>query len=190
MSEFVLKRLKDRFPDAIVDTYTYRGDDTAVIARDELPGVCLFLRDDPELKFEMLIDLTGVDYGSYSPELASKTERGGGRKTAGMICKAPPEACPDWRERFEVVYHLKSYSKKHRVRLKVPVPESDPVVPSVVGAWKAANWLERECFDMFGVRFADHPNLTRILMYDEFEGHPLRKDYPVHKQQPRKGPVR
>ncbi len=93
----------------------------------------------------------------------------------------------DWlnrKPRFEVVYHLYSFPLKHRLRVKVPVEESDPWVYSLTPLWKAADWLERECYDMFGIRFEGHPDLRRILMYDSFVGHPLRKDYPVTKRQP------
>jgi NADH-quinone oxidoreductase subunit C len=93
----------------------------------------------------------------------------------------------DWLERaprFEVVYHLRALGRGHRLRVKVAAGESDPWVHSVAGLWKAADWLERECYDMFGIRFAGHPDLRRILLYDSFEGHPLRKDYPVNRRQP------
>ncbi len=86
--------------------------------------------------------------------------------------------------RFEVVYHLYSLRLNHRLRVKVRVAEDEAWLPSVTGLWKAANWLEREVWDMFGVSFRDHPKLTRLLMYEEFQGHPLRKDYPVNKRQP------
>jgi len=86
--------------------------------------------------------------------------------------------------RFEVVYHLYSLSHGHRLRVKIPVGEDDPAVPSLTPLWKGANWLEREVWDMFGIRFDGHPDLRRILMYPEFQGHPLRKDYPVAKRQP------
>jgi NADH-quinone oxidoreductase subunit C len=87
--------------------------------------------------------------------------------------------------RFEMVYHLASLSRNRRLRLKVSLPAENPVVDSLTGLWKNANWLEREVFDMFGVGFIGHPNLTRILMYEGFEGHPLRKSYPWRKEQPR-----
>jgi NADH-quinone oxidoreductase subunit C len=87
--------------------------------------------------------------------------------------------------RFEMVYHLYSLSRNRRLRLKVSLPGENPVVDSLTGLWKNANWLEREVFDMFGVGFIGHPNLTRILMYEGFEGHPLRKSYPWRKEQPR-----
>jgi len=86
--------------------------------------------------------------------------------------------------RFEVVYQLYSLERNHRLRVKAAVPEEDPVVPSVSSVWNAALWAEREAWDMFGIRFAGHPDLRRILMYPEFEGHPLRKDYPLMRRQP------
>lgn len=82
--------------------------------------------------------------------------------------------------RFEVVYHLHRLEPELRLRLKVKVAESNPEIESVTGVWRAANWYEREIFDLFGVRFTNHPDLTRILMPEDWEGHPLRKDYPVH----------
>ena len=93
----------------------------------------------------------------------------------------------DWlgREpRFEVVYHLYSLRHKHRVRVKCGVPEEDPAVPSAVAIWSGLNWFEREVWDMYGIKFTGHPNLRRIFMYDEFVGHPLRKDYPKERRQP------
>ena len=92
------------------------------------------------------------------------------------------------RPRFEVVYHFLSLKKVERLRVKVPVDEPDPEVSSLVDLWPSADWYEREVFDMFGVSFKGHPNLKRILMYPEFEGHPLRKDYPIAKRQPIIGP--
>ena len=97
--------------------------------------------------------------------------------------------CVDWLDdkenRFEVVYQLLSLEKKQRLCIKIEVPETEPKVASVVKLWPAANFLEREAWDMYGVEFEDHGDLRRILMYDEFKGHPLRKDYPILKKQPR-----
>ena len=93
----------------------------------------------------------------------------------------------DWLERkprFDVVYQLNSLTLGHRLRVKIGVDGADPWVHSIVGIWGAADWLERECFDMFGIDFKGHPDLRRILMYDSFEGHPLRKDYLYNKRQP------
>jgi len=86
--------------------------------------------------------------------------------------------------RFEVVYHFLSLTLQHRLRIKVRIPEEEPHIPTLTSLWPGANWLEREAWDMFGIIFQGHPNLQRILMYAEFEGHPLRKDYPYRKRQP------
>ncbi len=90
--------------------------------------------------------------------------------------------------RFEVVYHLYSLNRKHRVRIKARVPEDDPAIDSVVPVWIGIDWYEREAYDMYGIVFRGHPNLKRILMYEGFVGHPLRKDYPKAKRQPTMGP--
>jgi len=90
--------------------------------------------------------------------------------------------------RFEVVYHLYSIAKNQRVRLKVGVPEGEPAVASATDLYLSANWMEREAFDLYGIHFDGHPDLRRILLYEEFEGHPLRKDYPKQKRQPLIGP--
>jgi NADH-quinone oxidoreductase subunit C len=86
--------------------------------------------------------------------------------------------------RFEVVYHLYSLTHNARLRVKIRVGEQDPWVHSLLELWNSANWLERETWDMFGIRFVGHSDLRRILLYEEFVGHPLRKDYPVDKRQP------
>jgi NADH-quinone oxidoreductase subunit C len=93
----------------------------------------------------------------------------------------------DWLQRnprFDVIYHLCSVPKGDRLRVKIGVDGADPWVHSVATLWKAADWFERECYDMFGIRFEGHPDLRRILMYDSFVGHPLRKDYPYNRRQP------
>ena len=91
---------------------------------------------------------------------------------------------PGRSDRFEMVYHLFSLASNRRLRIKLSLPEQAAVVGSLVRFWKNANWLEREVFDMFGVRFEGHPDLRRLFMNDAFEGHPLRKDYPLRKRQP------
>jgi len=154
MSKKAVDALKAKFPDAIVSDHAWRGDETVVIKREHLLEVCAFLRNDPELDFKMPIDVCGVDYLGH---------------------KEP---------RFEVVYHLFSVTHRARLRLKVEVDEDDATVPSVIGIWRGVDWFERECWDMYGIRFEGHPELKRILMYEEFEGHPLRKDYPQRGYQP------
>lgn len=91
--------------------------------------------------------------------------------------------------RFDLVYHFYSSTLNRRLRLKVPLASADPSVPSLTPLWPGANWFEREVWDMFGVTFAGHPNLRRLLLYEEFKGHPLRKDYPARKRQPLIGPM-
>ncbi len=86
--------------------------------------------------------------------------------------------------RFELVYHLRSLATRHRLRLKARVPEEQPRIASLVSVWRGADWLERETFDMYGIEFEGHPDLRRIYLYPEFQGHPLRKDYPKEKRQP------
>lgn len=119
----------------------------------DLLDVSQFLRDDPRCKFEQLSDLTCVDYLNY------------------------PEPPSD--ERFGVIYGLLSLSHGHRLWLKVFVSDPEPTVPTVTPIWKGAEWMEREVFDMFGVRFTGHPDLRRILCPDWFQDHALRKDYPL-----------
>jgi NADH-quinone oxidoreductase subunit C len=87
--------------------------------------------------------------------------------------------------RFEVVIHLISIPKLHRIRVKIKLEQGDPVMPTITSVYPGANWFERECWDLYGIKFDGHPNLTRILLYEGFEGHPLRKDYPLKKRQPR-----
>jgi len=144
----LLAHLRETFPDRILDGHQHCGDATVVIAREQALEIYQALRDRPELAFDMLIDLTAVDY----------------------MGKAP---------RFEVVSHVYSLTHNHRLRVKIRLPEDEPWVHSLTDLWKSANWLERECWDMFGIRFVGHPDPRRILMYEEFIGHPLRKDYPV-----------
>ena len=158
----VLERVRTRFGAGVVDTHDHRGDHTAVVARDALLSVLAWCRDEPELAFDMLTDLTAVDYLRYP-----------GREDG---------------PRFDVVYHLYSIPHNHRLRIKVRVEEDDAVVPTAVGVWPIANWFEREVWDMFGVRFEGHPDLRRLLMYEEFVGHPLQKDYPIERRQPLIGP--
>lgn len=91
---------------------------------------------------------------------------------------------PEREERFEIVYHLNSMSENRRIRVKTRVDEREPFVPSITDIFPGANWLEREVYDMFGIIFENHPNLKRILLWDDFPGHPLRKDFPLREDVP------
>jgi NADH-quinone oxidoreductase subunit C len=146
--------LGEKFGAVILESHAFRGDETVVVSRERLLETIRSLKQDPKLDFDFLSDITAVDY---------------------LDRKQP---------RFEVVYHLLSLGKKHRLRVKVPLPEDEPEVDSLTPLWRGANWLEREVWDMFGIRFRGHPDLRRILLYEEFHGHPLRKDYPVNQRQP------
>ncbi len=158
----ILARLRERLGAGVVDTHAYRGDATAVVDRSALVDALAFCRDDAALRFDMLIDVTAVDYLRFP-----------GREDG---------------PRFDVVYHLYSTVHNHRVRVKLAVEQDDAWAPTVNGLWPIANWLEREVWDMFGIRFEGHPDLRRLLLYEEFVGHPLRKDYPINRRQPLIGP--
>jgi len=148
MNDRILEKLHALVPENIAGSREFRDELTVTVTVDVLVRVCEFLKTDPELAFDMLIDLTAVDM--YRPEA-----------------------------RFEVVYLLYSLKNTRYLRLKVTVEEERATVPTVTGVWPAANWHERETFDMFGIRFAGHPDLRRLYMPEEFEHHPLRKDFPL-----------
>jgi NADH-quinone oxidoreductase subunit C len=146
--------LRATCPEAI-QTITQDGGDLAItLDRAVAVKACTALRDDPRTRFDMFAYLCGVDWWEF-------------------------------REvRFDVVVHLYSVPLNHRVRLIFPVPEDDARIDSLVGVWKGANWFERECWDMFGIVFTGHPWLKRILCHDDFQGHPLRKDYDATLRHP------
>lgn len=155
----LIQLVKNKFGDAVIDSHTSHGDATVVIDKNSLLAVSEFLKNDPETDMSVLMDLTAVD---------------------GLKMK--------WVPRFQTVYHFYSMEKNHRLRVKVPVDTRDLEVDSLTSLWPVANWFEREVWDMYGIRFRNHPDLKRILMYKEFEGHPLRKDYPYNRRQPLIGP--
>ena len=141
--------LRTNFAATVVEITEAIGEITVVAKREGLIELMTYLRDDAKLHFNYLSDIGGVDLGEFA---------------------AP---------RFALAYQLYSLDLNHRLRVKVFVEEDDARVPSVCGVWKAANWLEREIYDMFGVSFDNHPDLRRILMPADYEGHPLRKDFPI-----------
>jgi NADH-quinone oxidoreductase subunit C len=146
--------LRQAHPDWVADVIEAFGETTVVVPRDSIADTCRFFKTTPGLEFTMLADLCGVDRG--------------------------PEEDP----RFEVNYHLFSTTKFHRLRLKVLLAEDDARVPTVTTVWRTANWHERETWDMFGVRFDGHPDLRRILLPDDWQGHALRKDFPLRGFEP------
>ena len=185
--------LLEQFPQWALDTHAYRGNETLVVKGEGLREVCQFLRDDPRMAFDVLMDLTCVDYLTFGKRLESAPTMSTPSPLPYFM--KPKPITETWQRlggagaRFEVVYHFYSLVQNHRLRLKVPVSEQDPSLDSLTGLWKSADWFEREVWDMFGIHFTGHPDLKRILMYEPFDGHPLRKDYPVNKRQPLLGPV-
>ena len=152
--------LKKKFGKTIIGSHSFRGDDTIIINKNYVLDVCRFLKEEKDLDFNFMMDLTAVDYLNQK----------------------------DRKERFEVVYHFYSLKHNHRIRVKAPVSDADCAIDSIVPLWVGADWFEREAFDMYGIKFNNHPNLKRILLYEEFVGYPLRKDYPIRKRQPLIGP--
>ncbi len=144
-----------------------------------LLAVCRTLRDAPDLKFEMLMDVSGIDYLHYGLDewqTLSATRSGFSR---GRVAR-PSKPDPNMPRRFGVVYNLLSIANNQRLRLHVRCPDTqEPVVDSVVEIWNSANWFEREAFDLFGIVFRGHPDLRRILTDYGFIGHPFRKDFPL-----------
>jgi NADH-quinone oxidoreductase subunit C len=145
----IAEKIKATFPDQVVDVAEFRDQISVIVKRDQIIPILKYLHDEPLLSLDHLQDLTAVDYK--------------GKKDI----------------RFEVVYNLYSIKYRHKIRIRAQVPDSDTKINSVVPIWAGANWHERECYDMFGIVFTGHPDLRRILMPEDWEGNPLRKDYPL-----------
>lgn len=145
----IADKIREKFPEEVIDIREFRGQVSVMLKKGRILEICRFLHDEPDLYFDYLVDLCGVDYQ--------------GKK----------------EKRFEVVYHLYSVRHRHAIRLRAEVSENAPTIDSVVPVWAGVNWHEREAYDMYGIVFQGHPDLRRILMPEDWEGHPLRKDYPV-----------
>lgn len=148
----IAKMVEEKFSGQVLDTAAYAGQVAISVKKDMVRDICLYLKDEPSLRMDLLADLTAVDYSTYPGN-------------TGL--------------RFEVVYNLISTEFHHRIRLKARVPEEDPRIDTVSLIWHTANWHERETFDLMGITFDGHPDLRRILLPDDWEGHPLRKEYPL-----------
>jgi NADH-quinone oxidoreductase subunit C len=143
----IVDRLRQQFPDAVLEAIEVLGTQSLRIARDRIAEVCRFLRDDADAQFDFLTDLTA-------------------------------RHVPDSEKSFQVIYHLYSFPRNVRLRLKVDLSDGESC-PSVAAVWSSANWMEREAYDLVGVRFDGHPDLRRLLLPEDWDGHPLRKDYPL-----------
>ena len=148
----IAERLRARFPDEFLKLCTFHGQTAVVIRSDRIREILQWLRDDPELRLNHLRSLCGVDNFR--------------RKLPGL-------------SRFEVVYNLYSIPLRHEIRLRAEVADTDPRIDSVVPIWPGADWLERETWDLLGIAFDGHPDLRRVLLPEDWEGYPLRKEYPL-----------
>jgi len=145
----IAESLMERYSSVVKGFTTFRGQVSMTLKKERISEILKYLHETPELSFDFLVDLFGVDY----------------------LGKKEP--------RFEVVYILYSHRHRHGLTMRAEVQEDDAAIDSVTHIWKSANWLERECYDMFGIEFKGHPDLRRILMPEDWEGYPLRKDYPL-----------
>jgi len=144
-----VEKIRERFAESLREVVYFRGEDTLVMAPEKIVEICRFLKEDPEMDFGMLIDITGIHYleREYS---------------------------------YEVVYHLLSLKRKRRLRVRTRLGEEGEI-DSVVPVWRTADWHEREAFDLVGIRFKGHPDLRRILMPEDYVGHPLHRDFPLEQ---------
>jgi NADH-quinone oxidoreductase subunit C len=167
-----------RLPDKLLRVHSLPAELCYEVQPADLKQVCLALRDDPALKFEILIDLAGVDYLDYGVDewkTASATRSGFSR---GVNRGGPRK--PHDGARFAVAYNLLSVTNNQRIRIRARCEDAeDPIIDSVVDIWPGANWFEREAFDLYGILFTGHPDLRRILTDYGFIGHPFRKDFPL-----------
>ena len=148
----IADRLRAEFPDEILHSVSSQGQTAVVIRPGRIVAILRWLRDTDDLRMNHLRALCGVDnLRRKEPDLS----------------------------RFEVVYNLYSIPLRHEIRLRAEVGDTDPAIDSVVGLWSGANWLERETFDLLGIRFNGHPDLRRVLLPEDWKGHPLRKEYPL-----------
>ena len=147
-----LRLIQENFPGDIVSSRLFRGEKTITVKKDNIVGIATLLRNSSETNYSYLSDVTAVDL---------------------------LDIMADDQPRFEIIYNLYSMGTFQRLRLKAQVDEDDPAIDTVEGVWPSANWNEREVYDLFGITFNNHSDLRRILMPDDWVGHPLRKDFPL-----------
>lgn len=178
--QVLAEQLRTAFESQVQELLLAQGELTLVVHPQDILTVCQRLRDEPAFQFEMLIDLCGVDYlyfGCSEWETSAATNKGFERAVRPIQDMLPDS---QWtKPRLAVVYHLLSISHNQRLRVKAFVPDAAPLIDSVIPIWNGANWYEREAFDLYGILFAGHPDLRRILTDYGFVGHPFRKDFPL-----------
>ncbi len=148
----IAEKLRNHFPDEVLDICDFHGQIGVVVKRDRIVDILRWLRDSPETKMDHFMDLCGVD----------------NKKRQGKNLL-----------RLEVVYNLYSIPLRHSIRIRAQVPENDAFIDTATTLWCGANWPERECYDLMGISFNGHPDMQRILLPDDWNGHPLRKEYPL-----------
>lgn len=152
-----VEAVKKQFPNDLLRVHTFRDETTLVVSSEKIVDVVLFLRNSTGLVYNFLHDISAVDY-------------------------YPDPTTPEHPERYGVSYHIYSMLYNRRIRVKVYLPEEDPKAPTISQVWNAANWLEREIMDMMGITFEGHPDPRRLLMPEDWDGHPHRRDYPLGKE--------
>lgn len=178
LKSLLIERLS---PDWVSEIEMACNEVTLEVPPTALLAVCQLLKDDPDFRFEMLMDVCGVDYlhyGSAEWETHAATDRGFERAVFSLGTGEAENR--RWKKpRFAVVYHLLSLTHNHRLRIKTFLSDPMPCVDSVISVWPSADWYEREAFDLFGILFKGHPDLRRLLTDYGFIGHPFRKDFPL-----------
>jgi len=179
MAKALIELLKEKLPDAVVSSTISCGDEIVTVKREQIVEVIKFLRDDPASELKLLAQIACVDMLTYETEMT-----GGGSIASSEVPAYQKRQSGPREPRYQVAYNLASVTKNHRLRIRVELRSDDCKVPTITSLFHTADWWERYCWDMMGIEFSGHPNLERLLLYPEFIGHPLRKDYPVQKRQP------
>lgn len=175
MSQALVELVRERFPDAAGSSH--RGDEVVTVRREQVVDVVTLLRNEAEMK--LLRQIAAVDLLTFASE-----STGGGALASIEVPAYALEKQPQVEPRYQVAYNLYSIVRKQSLRVRLELRSDDLKVPTITHLYRTADWWERYVFDMFGIEFAGHPNLQRLLLYPEFVGYPLRKDYPVRKRQP------
>jgi len=179
MAQALVDLVREKFPDAVISSAAEKGDDSIVVERERIADILSFLKSDPAAEMKLLSDMCAVDMLTFHSEMT-----GGDSLASTEVTEYALERKPKVEPRYRLLYNLYSVTKKQRLRVVVELRSDDVKVPTVTSVYRTADWWERYNFDLMGIEFVGHPNLKRILLYPEFVGHPLRKDYPVQKRQP------